>query len=486
MQEPSYIVLMLVLALCGGVRDLAGLVSTSAFWHAKGVTPTYDTLVHDLEPARAADVSKYIADLDSDEARDRDAAADKIAAVGTPAIPSLEEASKSATPEVATRARALIARIRVASKASSIRRLMAIRTLGELKDPRSLEILKPLLDSKDMFEADYARRAIAMIEGKSFDVPPASDAQRAYDLNLLPGQLDMVMQIAPRFDGRLTIDTAVDQIPGDAQQKDKMREEAVGKIIQTLETTGNMRLDAVTWGFYAAPPGVPGNNIIIARGQFDSAALSEFFAKLSPTSEKVGSASVFHFNADMAVLVTADNHVILLNREPGGDLGLDNITVALAKGSGHFSDNPDLPKLLKTVDLHAPLWGAAKLSPGLKQVAGPFEIFDTSTLWATQSLDDNKQVSTEFHLNGESPDANGLKLAVERTQAQLQQEIERGRQQEKLLPVIKPLVDFEQSIKLESSNGKVTASGQLSGMPMIGMLGMQATAPAMVQPPLAR
>ncbi len=47
---------------------------------------------------------------------------------------------------------------------------MAIRTPGELKDAALTE--PRLLTSKELFVADYARRAIALIEGKPAPVRP--------------------------------------------------------------------------------------------------------------------------------------------------------------------------------------------------------------------------------------------------------------------------------------------------------------------------
>src|SRR4051812_1355960 len=62
------------------------------------------------------------------------------------------------------------------SKASAVRRLMAIRTLGELKSADAVPSLKSQLESKEMFIAAYAQRALNAIEGKptapASGVPP--------------------------------------------------------------------------------------------------------------------------------------------------------------------------------------------------------------------------------------------------------------------------------------------------------------------------
>ena len=74
---------------------------------------------------------------------------------------------------------------------------MAIRALGELNDKSAAAVLTPLLQSKKMFEADYAAAALAALEGKPY-VRPQSDAKtRAADLNMLPDKLGLVGQAMP-------------------------------------------------------------------------------------------------------------------------------------------------------------------------------------------------------------------------------------------------------------------------------------------------
>src|SRR4051794_34330076 len=81
------------------------------------------------------------------------------------------------------------------SKEMAVRRLMAIRTLGELKSADAIATLKTQLDSKEMFVASYAQRALNAIDGKpapgSSGVPP--DRMKA-DLYMLPEHCGAVAQ----------------------------------------------------------------------------------------------------------------------------------------------------------------------------------------------------------------------------------------------------------------------------------------------------
>src|SRR5437764_8476301 len=103
---------MLMMLLGGGANDLLDLVHTDSYWKAKQVTVS---------------VEQLITDANSKAPVNPDAAA---------------------------------------PQAAGVRRLMAIRTLGELKKAEALTMLQSLVDSKEPFVADYAKAAIAAIEGK--------------------------------------------------------------------------------------------------------------------------------------------------------------------------------------------------------------------------------------------------------------------------------------------------------------------------------
>ena len=123
---------LMMLLLSGGANELLDFVPTDAYWKAKEVTVSVQTISADLESLKADDTSK----------------------------------------------------------ATAVRRLMAIRTLGELKDKSALPALEKLTDSKEMFVADYAKRAIANIEGKPLviGIPDNSAQMREKDLWMLPAK----------------------------------------------------------------------------------------------------------------------------------------------------------------------------------------------------------------------------------------------------------------------------------------------------------
>src|SRR5439155_26161916 len=142
--------------LLGGVggSGLLDYVPVEAYWEAKQVVVTPDVLLAELKPAaEPGDLGDLIAQLGAADADSREYAAAKVRALGTSALPTLRKEAESDDIEIARRARSLISEINAAVKPATVRRLMAIRTLGERKERRALELLRPLVESKEPFVA---------------------------------------------------------------------------------------------------------------------------------------------------------------------------------------------------------------------------------------------------------------------------------------------------------------------------------------------
>ena len=103
---------------------------------------------------------------------------------------------------------------------------------------------------------------------------------------------------------------------------------------------------------------------MIARGQFDATALCNFLGKLVPKSRRVEGSNVFEINDDTVLLVSSDRRIVFLSREPTGDLALETMATALKKSVGTFSENAELAKLARSVDITKPVWAAGRISPG--------------------------------------------------------------------------------------------------------------------------
>src|SRR5437899_2406532 len=223
----SMLLILLSLIGGGGGNHLLDYASSQSYWKSKGVVVNVQTMSGELKTSAAQDISELIKQLASPDGQVRAGASRKIVQLGESVIPQLEQAAEIPDPEVSSRVKTLITDISAASKANAIRRLMAIRTLGELKKPEALPALRPLNDAKEMFVAEYAARAIAQIEGKPLVTVGATPEQKKTDLWLLPADCRMVMQVAPGF-APTSVDALIEKIPAAAignPNKDQIRDD---------------------------------------------------------------------------------------------------------------------------------------------------------------------------------------------------------------------------------------------------------------------
>jgi hypothetical protein len=150
----SMLLILLSLIGGGGGNHLLDYASTHSYWKSKGVVVSVQTMTSELKTSDPKDISELIAQLASPDGQVRAGASKKILQLGEAVLPQLEKAAETPDPEVAASVKTLIADISAASKVNAVRRLMAIRTLGELKKPESLPALRPRGLWKDIFVAE--------------------------------------------------------------------------------------------------------------------------------------------------------------------------------------------------------------------------------------------------------------------------------------------------------------------------------------------
>ena len=129
--------------------------------------------------------------------------------MGPAALDALQRGANSDDPEAAQMARDLIKKASGSAKTGDIRRLMAIRTLGERKEKSATALLKSLADSKDLFVADYANRALDQIDGKPLKVID-HHADLVADLAMLPSTTGTIFQTTGLGQRGVNLDTFFD------------------------------------------------------------------------------------------------------------------------------------------------------------------------------------------------------------------------------------------------------------------------------------
>jgi len=450
--------IVLVLALTGGTGNhLLDYASTPAYWKAKGVAVSVDSMLKELAVAKAEDVGALLRDLGSDDPQVREQAGRKLLQKGESVLPQLQEAAKSTDPEVAASVKSIIEQINVSAKAAAVRRLMAVRTLGETKAKEALPTLRAMLESRDMFVPEYAGRAIAAIEGKPYRNAKVEDATRKRDLWLLPEDACLVAQDAVIGTEPVTLDqiaAAVPALPG--LNKEQVLREVTKNVIEVAEQVGDVRLDAVTGGLSGQLGPEVGWGVVVFRGQYDSAAARAALRKLQVKSSRVGEMDVFEPDKDMALICPSNEQVVLIVGAKPEQLPIEIMVKATGTGKGTLANSKDMVKLLESVDTTADAFAVVKVTDSYRQ-APVVQGFDTVT-----AVLRHKDKLAGFEVKGQGSDAQKVKDAVDFLNGQVREGINELKGEVQNRPMLKPALDFVQSIRCSADGKNATLTGSIS------------------------
>lgn len=366
----------------GGGNHLLDYIPSDYYWKSKNIELNADTMLLQLQPPPAQDVSGLIAKLSSDDPDERVVAAKKLQAIGGPSLSQLQTASHSDDPGVAALATTLIAQINTASKPTTVRKLMAIRALGEMKNAAALPMLGKLADSKEPMVGEYASRSIAQIQGNPAPAADAGLAARRDDLAILPPTSGAVGQASANTDffphdqlGKFVNAIKAPQrpVPGPGGQgivmqnvdPNKMREHLFQNLLKIAETSGDIRFDAVTFAVADQVGPNAGWIVVVFRGAYDPASLVAVLpAELKP--QEVNGMKVYE-TQNFAVIPASDNRLIFMGGARQDALPVDTITNAIQNGKGSFADDIALAKIIKTIDADSPLWAAVSVGNSYRQ-----------------------------------------------------------------------------------------------------------------------
>jgi hypothetical protein len=478
----SFGMILMIIVSGGGGSDLLDWMPTQDYWKAKNVAVSADTMLAELKPADTAGAPELIKKLADPKAEVRDDATGKLRQMGAAIAPLLREAAKNPDAEVAARAEMLLKEFGPSGKVNEVRRLMAIRALGELKAKDAAPALKALADSKEPFVADYAARALAAIDGKPPTRPhPAALAENLQkDLWLLPKNCGLVAQVAPAFAQGVSVDKVLESI-GEAmpaEQKDAARQKLVTTIQSVVEQVGNARLDAVTVGVADDVGNRSGYVVVVARGLYDPAAMKQavISSLMDCKPEQEDGIEVLSSPQNMAVIAPSSDRLIMIMAPGREKLPIAEMVKAIKAGKGGLADNAEMVKLIKGVDTTKPIWAAAKITEAYAVV--PFLAgFGTITLSA-----DLKDDALEAKLLAQGTDANQVKENVASFEAMLAQAKAGIQKEAARMSALQPLVDFMESVKFQLDGATVTGTAALKDpskflttFPMM-MFGMRAQA----------
>ncbi len=450
---------LLMAMLSGGAAELLDFTSTEAYWKAKGVNVSLDQLLTEIKAADgAADATALIRTLGAGTFQDRDKAAQQLLKLGPAIIPQLEKAKDDPDAEVSNRASSLIQQIRVGFKAHNVRKLMAIRTLGEMKKAEALPALKALLDSKEQFVARYAADAIAAIEGKPLAARTLAAEVLKSDVSILPANCGAVGQVSTQAGKKLAMDQILKQMPPTPGQDPKQIVEMVSaQVIAIADQIGNARIDALTFGVSEKIGNSEGFVIFIVRGEFDAKAAGPALQKAGVVGEAIDGVDVYRAEVELTFFFPSDDRAILLMGPAPDKVPVKEMIAAARQSKGGLMTNPAIAKLIGKVDPKAGAWAVVNVTDSYRQTP-VFAAFNDIIMTGRQ---EPGQLNIDIQGNG--TDAKQVESAVNIVNGGLDQARQQLPQMTQAMPFLKPVADFVGTIKCEAKGPSAGLTAQFKG-----------------------
>jgi len=481
--------LILVLTMGGGGNDLLDYLDTRAYWKLKGIEVTIENMTRELSEVESREVPRLVRDLGADDFKTREEATRKLRSIGAPALPALRQAAQSDDPEVRTRARDILKTVSAAARARTIRRLMAIRALGELGNKEALPHLRRLLASKEPFVADYGRAAIARIEGTPYTRPLPKPTDLASDVCLLPPRCGVVAHVVLTPGAPLDWTNLVAQFPGGVPpgfDLAAVKQQFAAGLTKLTEQIGNVRLEAITLGISEDVGEESGFVVAVARGIYDREAVTAALRQQQVQERKADGLVVFAPEDQIALIPCGGGRFVVM-------AGPRPETLPIAEVAARLKHPPQRPafdeKLLaQVVAKGGPIWAMMKVGKNYRQ-APVFAPFDHLVL--TSRRDKDGLLTLEIVAEGKNPEAvAGAAAMVKSGLKELQDDFAEGIDE---FPPAKTFLDVLNTIRVEARGLRATLTVKVKNAPLIlfspflffylGKAAAPPPPPAAMQPP---
>ena len=463
--------------------DLLDYCPSADYWHFKGVEVTEAAMFMELGGGEEGDAARLVQQLGSSKFKTREAATAQLQEMGARALPALREAATSNDVEVSSRARELIKKVPGESgKAGEVRRLMAIRTLGELKSEKALPALQQLAGSKELFVADYAMAAISDIKGKAYERPGISRKELDADLACLPRACALVAQstIGTKRPGSAgswlnemdrTMMTFGAQMGG---APPNFRAEVVKGFLGVVEKTGNVRLQSITLGVDGNVGDQKGFMLMIARGAFDPAAVKKYMLESGMHATTRNGVQFFSPADEAQFAVISNSTLVFIAGANPAEMPGAKVVKALTAEAPEMQLEKKVAELIGKVDRDSATWAVVSMTDSYRQA--PFsEPFDNASLTI-----DNKDESTALTLTASGKDEERVKTSVNTMRAKQQESLAQLKQQMAaagpMTEMMKPAQELLEGIKIDLDGGMATVTlsisndaGGIMSMPMMWM-----------------
>jgi hypothetical protein len=457
METTGFSMLLMMLFSFGTANELLDFMHTPSYWQLHDTPMTVERMIAEFDAPAVVDteeIPKWIAALGADHFRMRKDASKALQEIGEPARPFLEAASTSEDPEISSRARSLLASLPSRQPSTAIRRLMAVRTLGELKDPKGLAVLESLLDSNEPFLADFARLAAQRIEGKPHEHVPLK--HNPADLALLPSNTAALGQMVVPGDPDWHVEKLFEHMPmfGAVEGQADMLAEMTEAVGLAAEQLGNVRLDALTLGFTENIARGDGAMILIAHGKWDVRKMTAGLKQMAPDwpQQNVDDQTVIVIESNVRLIAFDDATLAFVAATDEAGQMVRKLIQA-KKQPVDLALDAGLIQELSGMDRAQPSWLIADLKKAAPDLDGPFKSLEHLSL-TTRSVDQKSIL--HFTVRGR-PGAT-VALVQEVLQGKVKEMIAQVEQGATFLPKGEQTIKMLKSLKLE--RGAQGLSGQ--------------------------
>lgn len=360
------------------------------------------------------------------------------------------------------------------AQADPTAKLMAIRSLGEMKDQAALAKLEPLVASKEPFVGMYARRSIAWIKGADPEpVPPVAAELLARDVALLPPDASMAAQVRTMpGKGPVNWATIIPDFPKDHwQNKAEVLEELNSGIYEVVSMVGNIRLDALTFGTNFIEDDEDGTIYLTLRGEYDRFRVIDALKQMDENFKgySVGDIEVMAIQEEwesFAFIMPSDQMLVMVFNDGDLPLPIDEMVDLLENGDAQIAFDAEMQGQYDKIDKQAVRgWFITSVPPLFLMEDEMAEIFgplDAARITATDAEDGKELI--ELNWFGEGRDEAEVAGAVEKLngyltegRAEMRQELQR---EPEMRQMFEPFVQMMDSIQI-NAEGKNMVGGMI-------------------------
>lgn len=447
----------------GGSNELLHFLQTDYYWKSRKMQPSTELLMAYIQPPlQAKDISALIEQLGHEEFAQRQAASHAIAAQGPTVVEQLKSALQSKDPEIADRSKKLIALLTGAGGDPLVHKLMVIRTLGEKKVKEAVAPLKTLTESREPFIADYARRALAMIEGKPAPDLGVPTETMEKDLWLLPAGCKLVGQ--QRLAGGRVFDWdawftqwgPLIAMIGQQKQKEELLGTFQKQVLEWLNAFGNLRVDGITVGVSDSDLVRDGHALFLLRGQYDRQRVAAFLKGKGKAIHPLEGLDLWHLENQAGMVMVSDQQLILLTASDEKQLPMKELAAALRTGKGTLADDVAMKALIASVDRTGEGWAVAQISDKFRGGYDVLQSFDT--IKATRRRDQDRILLRVTLAGADEAKVKGAIGMLETGWKQSLESLKNG------IIWPKPVLDFANSVAFSSKGRQGTIEAEMSAL----------------------